>query len=173
MTMQVIQHIELTSNATGITFSSIPNGYTDLLIAASLRSNRTDNNVSQIAVSANGSTANFSFRNLFGRGSTVSSGTQSALGFASTNMAVANVFGNIEIYISNYTSSTAKSISATGVTEDNATQAFQSIVAGLWNNNSALIQLTLIPAEATEFVIGSSATLYGITKGSDGTTTVS
>jgi hypothetical protein len=73
----------------------------------------------------------------------------------------ANTFGNVAIYIPNYTSSNNKSISVDGVGENNATTAFADLYAGLWANSSAITSITLynIISDFAEF---STATLYGI-----------
>jgi hypothetical protein len=85
----------------------------------------------------------------------------------------ANSFGNGEIYIPNYTSSVAKSVSLNGSTEQNNTTSYNSVVAGLWNNTAAITSITFATQTAGNFVIGSMFSLYKITKGSDGIVTTS
>jgi hypothetical protein len=57
-------------------------------------------------------------------------------------------------------------------TENNAAAAINAIVAGLWNSTDAMTSLSLV-AEVGNFAQYSSATLFGILKGSDGIVTVS
>jgi hypothetical protein len=45
--------------------------------------------------------------------------------------------------------------------------------AGLWNNTAPITSITLGSLNSASFVTNSSATLYGITKGSSGGVTVS
>ena len=52
-------------------------------------------------------------------------------------------------------------MSADGVMENNATEAYQNLVAGLWSNTSAITSLTLAKSTGN-FVQYSSASLYGI-----------
>lgn len=171
MTMQLIQHQELGSAQASITFSSIPQTYTDLYLLLSTRA------VSTIGVTPkfNGSTANFSARFLEGTGSGASSYTATNLiGYTNRdNASTASTFGNTSIYIPNYRAATAKSISLESVTENNGTTAYQLLGAVLWNVTDAITSIEVYPDNASNFVQYSSATLYGILKGSDGLTTVS
>ena len=173
MTMALIQHIELGSNQLGITFSNIPNTFTDLMVVYSLRLNVGED---YFGVQLNGSAANFSLRNLFGNGSSATSDSRSdgLIGNTAVNTTfTANTFSNGQLYIPNYTSSANKSLSNDTVTENNATTAGQRITALLWSNTAVISSLTLDAPNSDSFVTGSSATLFGIKSGSDGTTTVS
>tara|TARA_R110000823_G_scaffold70747_1_gene163119 strand:+ start:86 stop:583 length:498 start_codon:yes stop_codon:yes gene_type:complete len=146
--------------AASIVFSSIPATYTDLKIVASLRNTSTG---SQTLLSFNGSTASFTGKYLLGVGSgTPSSGSLARYtGPMSLASFTANVFGNSEIYIPNYLSSSYKSFSADTVTENNSTTAYMALTAGLWSVASAITSVTLTP-DNFNFAEFSSASLYGI-----------
>ena len=172
MSYEVIEHIEVGSGgAASITFSSIPDTYTDLVVKISARSTSD-----AFQVKFNASTTNFTGRLLQGDGSSVASfsRTDNFVGYINSTSATASTFGNAEISIPNYASSVAKSFTVDGVTENNAASALQTIYAGLWNDTSAISSITIENLSAG-FTIQeySSATLYGITAGSDGTTIVS
>jgi hypothetical protein len=169
--MQLIQHQELTSAAASITFSSIPQTFTDLYV---LISGRTDlaNVATNPKIYPNGSSSNLSYRYLRGNGSNSESGTI-YLGFANSATSTANTFGNWGFYIPNYTSSIAKSISSDSVAENNATSGFLAISAILWNDTSAITSLEIVGQSTDEWQIGTSATLYGVLAGSDGIVAVS
>jgi hypothetical protein len=165
----VIGHVELTSSNT-ITFSSIPQTYTDLVLLVSDRSDRAASNDALI-LKLNGSTS--TGRRLYGSGSTVTS-TANPDPLDSADTSTANSFSNIIFYIANYASTTTnKSWFADGVQENNATSAHQSITAGLYASNSAVTSLSVQPETGTNLKQYSSATLYGILKGSSGGVTVS
>jgi hypothetical protein len=170
--MQLIEHYEVPSGGvSSITFSSIPATFTDLYLMVSIRSTTTGN--FSVEIRPNSSTSNLSARGLQGDGSAASSFTVSnipALATSSSN--TANTFSNGSFYIPNYASNSNKSISIDSVTENNATQAFQRLVAGLWSDTTAISSIQLSPAGG-DFAQYSSATLYGILAGSDGTTVVS
>ena len=173
MTMQVIAHQELGSPTNTITLKSIPQTFTDLLLVVSVRT--TDPAFySGYRISFNTSQANFTRRILYGSGSGNGASEVQTSAFFNANGAGAtsNTFTNNSVYFANYTASASKSMSYEIILENNATTSLQLIGAGLWAVNDPISRLDLI-AETSNFVAGSSATLYGITKGSDGITTVS
>jgi hypothetical protein len=169
----VIAHTELSSAQANISFSSIAGSFTDLVILCSLRSTQASS-VEQIRLNINSSTSNFTKRFLQGSGSATAtySGSDSQTGYASSGNNTSNTFGNGLIYIPNYAGSTAKIIYADIVTENNATEAFQVIHTGLWNVTNAITSIA-ISTQNGNLAQYSSATLYGITKGSSGGVTVS
>lgn len=151
--------------AASIDFTSIPQTYTDLCVKVS---GRTDNNAGQpwagLRMAINGSTANFTFKALYGNGSSASSGsgTNAEPGLASSSAATASTFGNSEFYIPNYTGSANKSFSADGVQENNGTTALVALDANLWSNTSAITSLSITSQNSWNFVQYTTAYLYGI-----------
>lgn len=174
MTMNLIQHQELGSAQASVTFSNIPQSYTDLCLVYSLRTDRaaTDDSV---LIRFNGVSANLSARELRGTGSGVNSNTFSVgfCGFVNGASSTSSTFSSQSIYIPNYANGNNKSFSVDGVFENNATSALQGILAGLWSQTNAITSITLVPDVGPNFVQYSSATLYGITKGSSNGTVVS
>jgi hypothetical protein len=156
--------------AANIEFTSIPQTYTDLLVKASLRDNRTDSPVTDTVITFNSSGSGYSIRMLYGDASFSTPGSATTSGavyiagqYQNTNQTTSNTFSNTEIYIPNYTSSNNKSISVDAVTETNGTPIYASIVAGLWANSSVISSIKLAPMYGTlAYVQHSSATLYGI-----------
>jgi hypothetical protein len=84
-----------------------------------------------------------------------------------------NTFSNLSVYIPNYTGSTAKGVSIDSVTENNGTNAFQVIAAHLTNSTSAVTSIGFFSTTSSSFLTGTTISLYGITKGSDGIVTTS
>ena len=160
-TYEVIQHQEVgAGGASSITFSSIPQTYTDLQVLVSARD--SDTNGAVVRIYPNGSSANASMRQLLGNGSSASSGTSTTL-YARSDSGdrTANTFGSCSWYITNYTSSAYKSVSIQGVEETNGTSAYMNIAAGLWSSNDPITSLQIVPGVAN-FAQYSSATLIGI-----------
>jgi len=125
-----------------VTFSSIPATYTDLLVKFSIRT--SNSNVGQgLKVTYNGASA-YVNRFLEGTGAAVSSGngTDEFIGDIPGNTATASTFGNGELYMPNYTSSVAKSISIDAVTENNATTAYQTLTAQSYAITSAITSMS-------------------------------
>lgn len=170
MTMTLISTITVgAGGATSMDFTSIPQTYTDLQVVVSARSGFSANYL-YLNLFLNNSSTSITARNLLGTGSATSSNTNAQIDAgAVAATATANTFSNVTIYIPNYTGSTNKSWSADGVTENNATAGFQSITAGLWSNTAAVTTVT-IQAGGTTFQQYTTASLYGILKGSGGAT---
>jgi hypothetical protein len=175
--MILIETKTLTVAAASVAFTSIPQDGTDLILLCSTRLSGSVISQLNVQFNASGGTA-YSDRNIEGTGSSVTTTSRSSQplvritgnpGTATT----ANTFSNVQIYIPNYTSSVAKSVILEGVTENNATLAYASIVAGVWNNTAAITSITLTDQNSGNFVIGSMFSLYKITKGSDGIVTTS
>jgi len=172
MTMQLIETKTLGTAAASIEFTSIPQTFTDLLLLYNFRDTGTNSvfRVHETAISFNGLTTSFSARALFGDGSATGSFTATRFsGWHPDAAATSNTFGNTSLYIPNYTGSTNKAYSIDQVSENNATITRMSIVAGLWSNTAAITSLTLTTQGVT-LAIGSTASLYGILKGSGGAT---
>ena len=179
--MKLIESKTLVSAQTAIEFTSIPQTFTDLVAVCSLRSNRSAANSENVGIRFNGSTSGYSDRNLYGSGSGTLSLSQSGsyfnfLLYSSTTAGTSNTFGNAMVYIPNYTGSTNKSVGTDAVTESNSTASVQNIGAGLWSNTEAINSIRFFVgfAEfATELQAGSTISLYGVLKGSDGIVTTS
>jgi hypothetical protein len=161
-TLKKIQTVTVgAGGASTIVFNSIPQTYTDLKIVVSSRNSLDD---ASFFVRPNGATTNLSARDVRGSGSSTQSINDPSI-FASCMVPssyTASVFGNGEVYISNYTSSNFKSISIDGVAENNATGTTMSLAAGLWSSTAAITSITLIAGSNGNFVQYSTATLYGI-----------
>lgn len=171
MTMTLISTVTLGSAAANIELTSIPGTFTDLLITASLRS-AWANNIEGLLVAFNGSTSNFTWRNLEGNGSSASSGSSSVgrAGVINANSSTSNTFGSMRFYIPNYAGSTNKSYSVESVTENNATFSWQELTAGLWSNTAAITSIRFTPDQGNNLLTGSTMSVYGILKGSGGAT---
>lgn len=155
-TYVLIDKAILTGTQSSVTFSSIPNTYTDLLVKVSSR-NTSSSEIFDFGF--NGVTTNQSSTYLNGSGSAATSATYTLYGRSVPTGATGSTFSNNEIYIPNYTSSNYKSVSVDAVNENNATGAFSSLVAGLWSSTSAITSITFT---ASSFDVGSSFYLYGI-----------
>jgi hypothetical protein len=164
----LLERIELNASAASVTFSNIPqSGYTDLKVVQSARTDRASY-VDGIQIRFNAdSGSNYSDRVLYGFGTGTGSSTNSpatwvSAGKATAATATASTFGNSEVYIPNYTGSTAKSLSADGVTENNASSAWAELDAGLWTGTAAITSISFYPALGTNFVANSTFSLYGL-----------
>lgn len=168
MTMTLISTITVGSGgAASIDFNSIPQTYTDLQLLLSVRASSTSGD--SLLIKLNGSTSNFTYRLLEGDTYVPNvasySGSTGRIGFMpGTDYA----YDSGNVYIPNYAGSTNKSISAEVMTEKNDTRSYQDITAMLWSNTAAITSLSL--SSPVTFGQYSTASLYGILKGSGGAT---
>jgi hypothetical protein len=154
----------LTTTTASVTFSNIPQtGYTDLKIVWSGRVSDAST-ATYCKMTLNGSSANFTAIRLFANGSSVGSGSLPQWsGTAPGANATSNTFSNVEFYFPNYTSSDVKPYTLNSATENNATEAYLELGAGLWSNTAAITTIALTP-NAGSFTANSTFSLYGIAK---------
>jgi hypothetical protein len=162
-TYQLISSTVLTSNASTVTFSSIPATYTDLVLRVSGRSQNATGyfyfilngtgTYSETDLRSNGSTPT-SIRST-GDGQMFGQGYLRLVGSGMTS----DTFSSVEVYIPAYTGSTRKMADAYSVTENMAsTVEYTTIGAGLSDITSAITQIVCY----TAFASGSRFYLYGI-----------
>lgn len=160
----------LSSSQSLITISGIPQSYTDLLVVTVLRSTYPGVATNWVTIRFNGTSSSlYSGTYMMG----FSTSTQSGRFTTSTSSRIypyyidadnntANVWGSGEFYIPNYTSSTTKVISATGVAESNTTTDNVIVAsANLFANTSGITSIEFNPNGGT-FDSGCRVDLYGI-----------
>lgn len=165
-----IATITASSPVNVVSFTGIPQTYTDLKLCVSARA--TTNSANQgvyLQFSADGNTV-YSQTVLRSDGSSVSSFRVSASNAITTNeipntLNTTATFSNTEFYIPGYAGSTNKQIIVDGVKESNATttaiQLYQK--AALWRNTAAITSISIGTDIAAPNYDGSSTfTLYGI-----------
>ena len=159
----------LTTSTASVTFSAIPQTYTDLVLRLSFRTDVADTAEFQAKLKLNGSTAAiFSYTRLDGNGSTASSGRlsntvngRSGDGTQASN--TSNTFGSSELYLPNYTASQNKPMSIFGVQETNATASSIRVYAQLWSSTAAISSMEINASDfGANFVSNSTFHLYGI-----------
>jgi hypothetical protein len=153
--------------AADITFSAIPNTFTDLVVKFSGRNSGTESSgYTDGIIRFNGTTTNYSERMIVGLGTAVYSLNQASTGikwfFANSSITTASTFGNSEMYIPNYTGSSNKSVSIDTVVENNSASVnVLALTAGLWSNSSAITSISITPGSGN-WVQYSTAYLYGV-----------
>ena len=169
MTMTLIETITVGSGgASSIEFTSIPQDGKDLKV---LFSNRFDTGQATIQVQLNSDTgANYSKTalNTFGpsyvQSAQVIVGTSIAYVGGGRQNFTSNTFASNEITISNYASSSSKSLSVDAVVENNSGADFKyylSLTAGNYTTTDAVTSIKLFGSGAN-FVEHSTASLYKV-----------
>ena len=165
MAYELIETIELTSSAASIEFTSIPQDGTDLVLKVTSR-NTSTSTLSRFRIN-NDTTSSYTPLILRGNGSTVTSSSFAPLNnpfaFEQTiSTDTANTFGNGQMYFSNYTSTTNKSISHDTVGENNGTTAWQTLIATSYTTTNPITSIQLFQTSG-DFATGTTASLYKIT----------
>ena len=144
--------------ASSISFTSIPQNFTDLIV---MTSTRNTTSADQIIGSVNGNLGT-SYRAFFGDG-TAANGTFVGgwMAIQSTSANSATVFGNGYFYYPNYALTQAKFGSFHACSETNGANPYITIVAGYWSSTTAITTLSFAP-QSSNFVEYSSMSLYGI-----------
>lgn len=160
----LLETIQLTANTASVIFDNIPQtGYTDLIIKVSARTVRSSEEDGLYMVLNNLNSSGF--RNLETNGTSVSSVSTASYGNnwvtrVNGGTSTANIFGNAEIYILDYTSNKQKSISVDGVIENNATLSYTNLTSSLWPYTAPVTSISF--GCNANFAIGCTFSLYGI-----------
>lgn len=165
LTLTKLTTVTVGSSVSTISFTSIPQTFTDLLLKFSLKSTSANQQTDGLFFKINGSSANFTRRSIYGDGSGVASSTQSNayLGFT-PGASATSIFGNGELYIPSYTSSNYKTTYSDNTSEANQTISYSFFATQLWSQTAAITQLDLYYSGGDSFAQYSTATLYGILK---------
>jgi predicted DNA binding protein len=147
----------LTTSATTVTFNSIPNTYTDLVISYGA----IGVSDSQLRIRFNGDTgSNYSYTTMSGNGSTTESFRQANGNSMTTDyyFSVTTNGGATLINVLNYSNTTTFK---TAIMRANNTSYAVMANAGLWRSTSAINQIDLIITTGS-LAAGSVITVYGI-----------
>lgn len=162
MALQLVEIADITvaSPVTSVTFSSIPQGYTDLSLRLSVRTSAAAD-FELIRFSLNG--VEGSFRELYGTSATVGQGQagQHRIGYASGATTTANTFANGELYIPNYTGTTAKTSWADMVNENGGSVSVLSLTVNASSVTSGINSINVFLMTGS-FVANSTFGLYGV-----------
>lgn len=163
--------------AANMTFSSIPNTYTDLKIVASTRivGNGEGSNppINRGQITFNGSGGNYTVCMMYGlpgqspSANSAGGGPGSSSFYAGSSVSAlgtTGTFSSFEIYIPSYTSSLPKAIIINDVTENFGDPATEDICAILWSGTDAITSIKLNDYGNSNYAQHSTAYLYGILK---------
>ena len=168
-TYTLIEAKTLTATAASVTFTSIPQTYTDLLLKFSCRSTSTAGAdiYANLKIQFNSDTGNnyngiLVFSNLSSPGSgSYTAQAGNLFSYANGNVTTASTFSNGELYIPNYTSSNQKISSVDCVVENNATNGFVELAAEKWSGTSAITTIDVVSLYGLH-TANSNFYLYGI-----------
>lgn len=147
----------LGSAAASVTFSSIPQGYTDLIVTTSW--GRTAGNP-EMVLQLNGDTAtNYSVTTLEGAGTSAVSQRQSSVSQMFVSGFQSGAYSSPYINIINFNNYSNATTYKTVISRNSANSA--GSYCGLWRNTAAITSIKL-DANGSTFTAGSTFTIYGI-----------
>jgi len=157
----------LASNASSVSFTSIPQTYTDLVLVGQARCTRaTTQSTLTGYFNSDSATTNYSYTGLDGNGSTASSNRLSGgsyQGIFAGLLAAANntagVFSQVLLHIMNYSNTTTYK---TCIGRNGAAEIGTEAEVMLWRSTAAITSITINEILGNNLVAGSTFTLYGI-----------
>ena len=162
MAMTLVSTVTVGSGgAASIEFTNIPQTGKDLLCVVSARESTSSGNQLALTFNSDTNNANYFRRLLTGYNGSVSSTSATARTSILINDSTqtANTFSSSAIYVSNYTSSVAKSVSIDQNDEGNNAFVTNQIAASSWSGTAAITTLGLVMPSGT-LVQNSTASLY-------------
>lgn len=156
ITYEKIATTTLGSNASSVTFSSIPSTYTDLRIACAVTSTAANNNYMLFNSDAG---ANYSSTYIQGTGSAAQSGRVASAAYGYVDYAGTTGQHTITVDIMNYSNTTTfKSYLSRGGDSGTVTMAY----IGVWRNTAAISTILFGNGAASGLLAGTTISLYGI-----------
>jgi hypothetical protein len=167
----VIDHTELSGNATSYTVSSISASYDHLYLVASARSDTSVYiDFCQFEFNTDTTGSNYSTTWLDASTTTPTSNratTYAHGGFVPDASSTASTFGATTLWIPNYANTTnfKQSILSSSVTGNTSTnnEWIQMLAANLWHSTAAINEVKWFTSGGDNFVQYSTFTLYGVT----------
>jgi hypothetical protein len=168
--MFALATVSLTSTASSIVFSGIPQNYTHLQVRGFLRSDKSADTNADLYLWLNGdlSSNNYTRHYLRSNGASASAlgygtGNNPVAGEATGASSTAGVFGCTVIDILDYTNTSKNKIVSTFHGQDqNGSQGNVWLTSSAWLSTSAVTSLTFTLQASTNFVQYSQFALYGI-----------
>lgn len=164
ITYEPIATTTTTTASPAITFSSIPQTYTDLFLVISIRANSTPTSFGTGIRFNNDTGSNYSRTVLYawsGSNAVSFRDTNQTRIFYSAGNTTASRFNVIRLNIINYSNA---SIYKTVIARNDDISDVSSASSALWRNTNAITSVTITPYDdnSTGFATGSTFTLYGI-----------
>lgn len=164
ITYEPITTQTLGSAAASVTFSSIPQTYTDLVIFGNCG---TSNAGVTLSMRFNGDTgSNYFEHTMSGNGSAATGSKALSITSAYCNDTVAfnsSLEGNVIININNYSNTTSyKSVLGRVNRPTSGSYPGTGMWANSWSSSSAITSIVIFPTDGSNIITGSTFTLYGI-----------
>lgn len=171
-TYSPIASVTLTSAQSSVTFSGIPQTYTDLVLVIAGRTTRSaDQNDGSMRFNSD-SNSNYSNTSLYGTGSTAGSdrlSNQTAARFAywfPAANAASGIFSATTVHIMNYANTTTNKTILTRQSNQSNVTGLPGANVSLWRSTAAINTIEIFPHESHSWASGSTFNLYGVANAS-------
>jgi hypothetical protein len=161
-----IASITLGASAASVTFSSIPQTYTDLVMVMSPANNTSVQDGTELFSINSDTGTNYSFTELYGNGSSAASIRRTGtayigLSFFTTIDTTLGSTTNVTHFM-NYSNATTYKTILNRANNTSSTYPGASLIASLWRSTAAITSFSIRPGGSTNFKAGSTFNLYGI-----------
>jgi hypothetical protein len=165
---EVITKETIGTAVASVTFSSIPQMYTDLVLVCAARTSRAATSDNLIVRFNSDSTAIYSSTNLFGDANGIgtarsSNDTSCFWSYIPSASQSAGRFGVAHMNIMNYANTNTQK---TTISSSGNYAAQLELTANQYRSTSAISAITILSGTASNIAVGSTFTLYGIKAGS-------
>jgi hypothetical protein len=158
-TYEPISTQTLGTASASVTFSSIPQTYTDLILISNFKGSVAGEN---LVLQYNSDTAtNYSRTYLYGNGSSVQAGRSANANVNYLGQSDSAQFMNNITNMFNYSKTTTFKTNLSRTNDTAGLYASVGLSAGLWRSTAAISSIVIFPASGN-FAINSTFTLYGI-----------
>jgi hypothetical protein len=159
-----IASITLGADASSVTFSSIPQTYTDLILVSKTSLNGSA--VRSLALRFNSdSSTNYSLTRMYADGSSTASDRDSNINYMGVGIVGFSAIASAGTFINNIMNYANTTTNKTVVSRSSDTAGtYISMYIGLWRSTSAITSVTILPSNDS-LRSGSTFNLYGIQAG--------
>jgi hypothetical protein len=171
-----IATVTASGSSSTMVFTGFPSTYTDLIVKVGVRSSRGTFAQDGLTMTFNSVGAGgYAYQWMTSNGTAVSGDLTASssiiyCGYIPSSVSLSNTFSNGEIYITDYSDTTQnKAVKCNVVAENNGAEGYLTYTAGEFLSTAAITTITLGVNSGSNFVAGSTATLYGVTKAIGGT----
>lgn len=163
MAYELIETIELTSDAASIEFTNIPQDGTDLALRISVKTSRTIGSTDNLRIDKNGSTQYVTTGpSLYADPVySIGSGNGSYI-YATSSGGDTQTWTNLEAYISNYATTKAQNVHVYGAAHNYVYDPFITQMSTNYASGSAITSLKVRDLSTDNIVSGSIVSLYKI-----------
>ena len=149
-----------TGSVSTYTFSSIPTTYTDLILVSNYGNSAGGNYAVRVGNGSIDTGSNYSRTCVYGTGSTTGSFQESNQTYLNLGNSNTSLTSNSITQFNNYSNTTTYK---TYIDRSNATTGTTAASACVWRSTSAINTIQVFSPSSSNFLSGSTFTLYGIT----------